>query len=114
MEDVLPWSGNANMAFDLWQTEDVLPWPGNANMVFDLRQTKDILPGAVRRLLGPWIMLSTKKNRLEGDPRPEPRDPPSDEENHVSAEELEQGIEQDHHVILNNEMVALHVCELCA
>nr|GEY54602.1 uncharacterized membrane protein At3g27390 isoform X1 [Tanacetum cinerariifolium] len=97
--DVLPWPGNANMAFDL----DVLPWPGNANMAFDLRSTKDILswpgnanmafdlvpdlncllrtpdsPGAVRRLPGPCIVLPTKKNRLEGDPRPEPRDPPSD------------------------------------
>lgn len=29
------------------------------------------------------------------------------EENHVSAEELGKGIEQDHHVILNNEMVVL-------
>nr|GEV21751.1 hypothetical protein [Tanacetum cinerariifolium] len=38
----------------------------------------DDSPGAVRRLLGPWIVLPTKKNRLEGDPRPEPRDPPSD------------------------------------
>nr|GEY52172.1 zinc finger, CCHC-type [Tanacetum cinerariifolium] len=38
----------------------------------------DDYSGAVRRLLGPWIMLPTKKNRLEGDPRPEPRDPPSD------------------------------------
>nr|GFA13932.1 hypothetical protein [Tanacetum cinerariifolium] len=35
-------------------------------------------PGAVRRLLRPWMMLPTKKNRLEGDPRTEPRDPPSD------------------------------------
>nr|GEZ42887.1 serine decarboxylase 1-like [Tanacetum cinerariifolium] len=34
--------------------------------------------GAVRRLLGPWIVLPTKKSRLEGDPRSEPRDPPSD------------------------------------
>nr|GEX22667.1 uncharacterized mitochondrial protein AtMg00810-like [Tanacetum cinerariifolium] len=38
----------------------------------------DDSPGAVRRLPGPWIMLPTKKNRLEGDPRPEPRDSPSD------------------------------------
>nr|GFC08962.1 hypothetical protein [Tanacetum cinerariifolium] len=38
----------------------------------------DDSPGAVRRLPGPWIVLPTKKNRLEGDPRPEPRDPPSD------------------------------------
>nr|GEU93456.1 probable receptor-like serine/threonine-protein kinase At4g34500 [Tanacetum cinerariifolium] len=38
----------------------------------------DESPGAVRRLLGPWIVLPTKKNRLEGDPRLEPRDPPSD------------------------------------
>nr|GEX83567.1 hypothetical protein [Tanacetum cinerariifolium] len=38
----------------------------------------DDSPDAVRRLLGPWIVLPTKKNRLEGDPRPEPRDPPSD------------------------------------
>ncbi|XP_016473803.1 cyclin-H1-1 isoform X5 [Nicotiana tabacum] len=29
------------------------------------------------------------------------------EENHVSAEELGKGIEQDHHVILNNEMLVL-------
>nr|GEW36852.1 reverse transcriptase domain, reverse transcriptase zinc-binding domain protein [Tanacetum cinerariifolium] len=42
--DVLPWPGNANMAFDLWSTEDVLPWPGNANMAFDLRPTEDVLP----------------------------------------------------------------------
>ena len=32
-------------------------------------------------------------------------------ENHVSAEELGEGIEQDHHVILNNEMVDLQACE---
>nr|GEU79300.1 putative GDP-L-fucose synthase 2 [Tanacetum cinerariifolium] len=38
----------------------------------------DDSPGAVRRLLGPWIVLPTKKNWLEEDPRPEPRDPPSD------------------------------------
>nr|GEY65472.1 reverse transcriptase domain-containing protein [Tanacetum cinerariifolium] len=38
----------------------------------------DDSPGAVRRLPGPWIVLLTKKNRLEGDPRPEPWDPPSD------------------------------------
>ncbi|GKC42564.1 hypothetical protein Tco_1060286 [Tanacetum coccineum] len=44
MEDVLPWPGNANMAFDLRPVEDVLPWPGNANMVFDLRRTEDVLP----------------------------------------------------------------------
>ncbi|GJZ74793.1 ABC transporter F family member 4 [Tanacetum coccineum] len=43
-KDVLPWPGNANMAFDLWPTEDVLPWPGNANMAFDLRPTEDVLP----------------------------------------------------------------------
>nr|GEW12316.1 hypothetical protein [Tanacetum cinerariifolium] len=43
-EDVLPWPGNANMAFDLRPTKDVLSWPGNANMVFDLRPTKDVLP----------------------------------------------------------------------
>nr|GFC26272.1 hypothetical protein [Tanacetum cinerariifolium] len=57
-EDVLPWSGIANMAFDLRPTKDVLswpgianmafdldvlPWPGNANMAFDLRPTKDVL-----------------------------------------------------------------------
>ncbi|KVI11813.1 Cyclin C/H/T/L [Cynara cardunculus var. scolymus] len=29
------------------------------------------------------------------------------EENHVSAEELGKGIDQDHHVILNNEMISL-------
>nr|GFB29282.1 hypothetical protein [Tanacetum cinerariifolium] len=38
----------------------------------------DDSPGAVRRLPGPWMVLPTKKNRLEGDPRPEPRDPPFD------------------------------------
>ncbi|GJW34413.1 hypothetical protein Tco_0054445 [Tanacetum coccineum] len=27
---------DANMAFDLRQTEDVLPWPGGANIAFDL------------------------------------------------------------------------------
>nr|GEU39709.1 putative nucleotidyltransferase, ribonuclease H [Tanacetum cinerariifolium] len=43
-KDVLPWPSNANMAFDLRQTEDVLPWPGNANMVFDLRPTGNGLP----------------------------------------------------------------------
>nr|GEZ58165.1 reverse transcriptase domain-containing protein [Tanacetum cinerariifolium] len=43
-EDVLPWPGNANMTFDLWPTGDVLPWPGNANIAFDLRQTEDGLP----------------------------------------------------------------------
>nr|GEW10592.1 hypothetical protein [Tanacetum cinerariifolium] len=36
-EDVLPWPGNENMAFDLRPIEDVLSWPGNANMIFDLR-----------------------------------------------------------------------------
>ncbi|GKD84266.1 hypothetical protein Tco_1351105, partial [Tanacetum coccineum] len=46
-EDVLPWPGNANMAFDLRPTEDVLPWPGNANMAFDLRPTEDVLPWLV-------------------------------------------------------------------
>ncbi|GJR97508.1 ribonuclease H-like domain-containing protein [Tanacetum coccineum] len=44
MEDVLPWPGNANMAFDLRRTEDVLLWPGNANMAFDLRPAEDVLP----------------------------------------------------------------------
>nr|GEW50017.1 hypothetical protein [Tanacetum cinerariifolium] len=34
--------------------------------------------GAVHRLPGPWMVLPTKKNRLEGDSRPEPRDPPFD------------------------------------
>nr|GEY62071.1 Toll/interleukin-1 receptor (TIR) domain-containing protein [Tanacetum cinerariifolium] len=34
--------------------------------------------GAVCRLPGPWMVLPTKKNQLEGDPRPEPRDPSSD------------------------------------
>lgn len=29
------------------------------------------------------------------------------EENHVSAEELGKGIEQDHHMILDNEMLVL-------
>nr|GEW46506.1 hypothetical protein [Tanacetum cinerariifolium]GEY00002.1 hypothetical protein [Tanacetum cinerariifolium] len=43
MEDVLPWPGNANMAFDLQPTGDVLPWPDNANMAFDLRPTEDVL-----------------------------------------------------------------------
>ncbi|GKC84972.1 hypothetical protein Tco_1140689 [Tanacetum coccineum] len=43
-EDVLPWLGYANMAFDLRPTEDVLPWLGYANMAFDLRSTKDVLP----------------------------------------------------------------------
>nr|GEX46063.1 hypothetical protein [Tanacetum cinerariifolium] len=43
-EDVLPWSGSANMAFGLWLTEDVLPWPGSANMAFGLRLTEDVLP----------------------------------------------------------------------
>nr|GEV09935.1 hypothetical protein [Tanacetum cinerariifolium] len=43
-EDVLPWPGNANMAFDLRPTKDVHSWPGNANMAFDLRPTKDVLP----------------------------------------------------------------------
>nr|GEW94715.1 hypothetical protein [Tanacetum cinerariifolium] len=43
-EDVLPWPGSANMAFDLRPTEDVLPWPGSANMAFDLRPTEDVLP----------------------------------------------------------------------
>ncbi|GJS09225.1 putative soluble epoxide hydrolase [Tanacetum coccineum] len=42
-EDVIPWPGNANMAFDLRPTEDVLPWSGNANMAFDLRPTEDVL-----------------------------------------------------------------------
>nr|GFB28021.1 hypothetical protein [Tanacetum cinerariifolium] len=42
-EDVLPWPGNANMAFDLQPTGDVLPWPDNANMTFDLRPTGDVL-----------------------------------------------------------------------
>ncbi|GJX67990.1 hypothetical protein Tco_0303717 [Tanacetum coccineum] len=48
MEDVLLWSGNANMAFDLRPTEDVLPWPRNVNIAFDLRLTKDVLlwPGS--------------------------------------------------------------------
>lgn len=32
------------------------------------------------------------------------------EENHVSAEELGKGIQQDHQVILNNEMLVLQVC----
>nr|GEX69505.1 transcription initiation factor TFIID subunit 4b isoform X1 [Tanacetum cinerariifolium] len=41
---VLPWPGNANMAFDLRSTKDVLSWPGNANMAFDLRSTEDIIP----------------------------------------------------------------------
>ncbi|GJV84811.1 hypothetical protein Tco_1524709 [Tanacetum coccineum] len=27
---------DANMAFDLRPTEDVLPWPGGANIAFDL------------------------------------------------------------------------------
>nr|GEX54219.1 hypothetical protein [Tanacetum cinerariifolium] len=43
MEDVLPWPGNVNMAFDLWPTKDVLLWPGNANMAFDLWPTGDVL-----------------------------------------------------------------------
>lgn len=34
------------------------------------------------------------------------------EENHVSAEELGKGIQQDHQVILNNEMVVLQVLAL--
>ncbi|GJX14440.1 nucleotide-binding alpha-beta plait domain-containing protein [Tanacetum coccineum] len=38
----------------------------------------DDSPWAVRRLPKPCIVLPTKKNRLEGDPGPEPRDPPSD------------------------------------
>nr|GEW77244.1 retrovirus-related Pol polyprotein from transposon TNT 1-94 [Tanacetum cinerariifolium] len=60
------------------KTDDGLPWPGSANMAFDLRQTEDgrrtfvtgpdDSPGALRRLLGPWIVLPIKKNRLEGDP----------------------------------------------
>lgn len=32
------------------------------------------------------------------------------EENHVSAEELGKGIQQDHQIILNNEMILLKVC----
>uniref|UniRef100_A0A453HBG6 Cyclin-like domain-containing protein n=1 Tax=Aegilops tauschii subsp. strangulata TaxID=200361 RepID=A0A453HBG6_AEGTS len=32
------------------------------------------------------------------------------EENHVSAEELGKGIQQDHQIILNNEMIVLKVC----
>nr|GEY08577.1 hypothetical protein [Tanacetum cinerariifolium] len=44
----------------------------------DRDKSPDDSPGAIRRLLGPWIVLPTKKNRLEGDPRQEPRDPPSD------------------------------------
>nr|GEW08654.1 hypothetical protein [Tanacetum cinerariifolium] len=44
MEDVLPWPGNVNMAFDLRPTEDVLSWPGNANMAFYLQPTGDVLP----------------------------------------------------------------------
>ena len=31
------------------------------------------------------------------------------EENHVSAEELGKGIQQDHQIILNNEMIVLQV-----
>nr|GFA68918.1 defensin-like protein 1 [Tanacetum cinerariifolium] len=57
--------------------------PKKCDYTFDLGYAlllniPDDSPGAVRRLLGPWIVLPTKKNRLEGDPRPEPRDPPSD------------------------------------
>nr|GEV65607.1 hypothetical protein [Tanacetum cinerariifolium] len=42
-EDVLLWSGNANMAFDSRPTKDKLSWPGNANMLFELRPTEDVL-----------------------------------------------------------------------
>nr|GEW92885.1 ribonuclease H-like domain-containing protein [Tanacetum cinerariifolium] len=53
------------------------------------RAGPDDSPGAVRRLPGPWIVLPTKKNRLEGDPRPEPRDPPSDGQRKYDVEILE-------------------------
>nr|GEV88213.1 bulb-type lectin domain-containing protein [Tanacetum cinerariifolium] len=62
IEDVLLWSGNANMAFDSRPTEDVLSWSGNANMAFDLRSTEDVLP---------WLECherteDTKKENMSG------------------------------------------------
>ncbi|GKB08032.1 hypothetical protein Tco_0836316 [Tanacetum coccineum] len=78
-EDVLPWPGNANMAFrQLLPTEDVLPWgpdvlrgrgmeygidvrltktasgPGNANMAFDLRPTETCFRGRPTEDVLPW------------------------------------------------------------
>nr|GEW83773.1 RNA-directed DNA polymerase, eukaryota [Tanacetum cinerariifolium] len=50
MEDVLPWPGNANMAFDLRPTRDVLRWPGNANMAFDYGRRKTDFRGRVMRI----------------------------------------------------------------
>nr|GEU59608.1 hypothetical protein [Tanacetum cinerariifolium] len=56
-----------------------LPWGTTVGTEASFgRAGPDDSPGAVRRFPGPWIVLPTKKNRLEGDPRPEPRDPPSD------------------------------------